>query len=36
MVASPAIIPAFLYVGRHSWPTTSIVGHLTKCIHNLI
>ncbi|OWZ18704.1 reverse transcriptase [Phytophthora megakarya] len=36
MVVLAVIIPAFLYVGRHSWPTTSIVGHLTKCIHNFV
>ncbi|GMF41063.1 unnamed protein product [Phytophthora fragariaefolia] len=36
LVVSSVIIPALLYVGRHAWPTSSIVKRLSSCIHNFV
>jgi exonuclease III len=35
-VVAAVVIPKLLYIGRHQWPTKTIVERLQQCIHNYI
>jgi hypothetical protein len=36
VVVAAIVIPKLLYVGRHQWPTTTIVAELQRCIHHFV
>jgi hypothetical protein len=36
LVVAAIVIPKLLYIGRHQWPTKTIVESFQRCIHNYI
>ncbi|KAE8914527.1 hypothetical protein PF003_g1942 [Phytophthora fragariae] len=36
MVVAAVVIPKLLYIGRHQWPTTTLIASFQRMIHNFV